>query len=119
MAIKVIYIDDEPDICEAFALIIESDTIQVFTFTSPNEVLKNIDSINPDLFISDFRMPGMNGVELARKLPAKLPKVLLTGEEALKDTSEFIKVFRKPCNFNMLRSFFNDFESSIAKGGAS
>lgn len=116
---KIIYMDDEADICDAFAEIMESDTIQIFTFTSPNELLKNIDAIAPDLIISDYRMPGLNGVELARKLSPHLPKVLLTGELSLKDTSDFIKVFHKPCDFRTLRAFLNDFEAGFNKEKAS
>lgn len=119
MTFKIVYIEDEPDICEAFALLIESDTVEVFSFTSPTELLKNIDRIDPDLVISDFRMPGMTGIELAQKLSPKLPKVLVTGELNLKDTSAFIEVFHKPCDFKALRKFVNEFEAKTTKRSAS
>ncbi len=119
MTFKLIFIDDEADICEAFAILMESDTTQIFTFTSPTDFLKNVDSIGPDLIISDYRMPGMTGIELAQKLSPKLPKVLLTGELNLKDTSAFIEVFQKPCDFRALRKFINEFEAKIANGSAS
>ncbi len=119
MALKIIYIDDEPDICEAFAVIMESDAIQIITFTSPIELLKSIDGINADLIISDYRMPGMTGVELARKLSPSLPKVLLTGELNLKDTSEFVQIFQKPCDYKALDKFLKEFEAKTARGSAS
>ncbi len=119
MTFKIIYLDDESDICEDFALIMESDSIQVLTFTSPLELLQKIDSINPDLIVSDYRMPDLTGVELARKLSPQLPKILLTGELSLKDTSDFIKVFQKPCDFKVLRSFLYELEAKTTKGRAS
>ncbi len=119
MTFKIIYLDDESDICEDFALIMESDSVQVITFNSPLELLQKIDSINPDLIVSDYRMPGLTGIELAKKLSPQLPKVLLTGELDLKGTSDFIKVFQKPCDFKALRSFLYELEAKITKDRAS
>lgn len=115
MTFKIIYVDDESDICEDFALLMESDSIQVITFTSPFELLQKIDSINPDIIVSDYRMPGLTGIELAQKLSPELPKVLLTGELSLKDTSDFIKVFQKPCDFRALRTFLYELEAKKTK----
>ena len=119
MTFKIIYIDDESDICEDFAFIMESDSIQILTFTSPLELLQKIDSINPDLIVSDYRMPGLTGVELARKLSPQLPKILVTGELSLKDTSDFIKVFPKPCDFKALRTYLYELVAKISKDRAS
>lgn len=44
------------------------DNLDVFTFGSPTEALDWIDQHDPDLIITDYRMPEMNGVDFIREI---------------------------------------------------
>ena len=54
--------------------------------SSGDEGLRAVDELGPDLVLLDVRMPGMNGIEVARRLAAthpELPVVLISIEERI------------------------------------
>jgi len=57
--------------------------IKIMSFSSPLEALAQLDVVTPDLIITDYRMPAMNGIEFisavrARKVMAAVPIVMVT-----------------------------------------
>ena len=92
---KVMIVDDEPDIVAIMELSLKNRGYDVGAFTSPGRAVEEIRS-NGDyaLVISDVRMPGMNGFELARKVREArpdVPLVLMTAFEINKP--EFAMIF--------------------------
>ena len=70
---KVLIVDDETTGRTILGKIIqqaEADVI-VEPFDSPVKALEWLDHNHPDLIITDYRMPDINGVELIRKIRAK------------------------------------------------
>jgi response regulator RpfG family c-di-GMP phosphodiesterase len=74
-------------------------------FNSPKEALEFLKENKPDLVISDFMMPDMNGLEFlteVKKLYPEVSKILLTGyadkENAIKTINEIgvYKYIEKP-----------------------
>src|SRR5687768_5618146 len=54
--------------------------------SSGDECLQAVETLGPDLVLLDVRMPGMNGIEVARRLAAthpELPVVLISIEEQI------------------------------------
>jgi DNA-binding response OmpR family regulator len=72
--IKVLLVDDNPVIRE---LLLESllDLAAVEAFGSASEALRRAEEQTPDLIISDYRMPGLSGLELLAKLRISFPRV--------------------------------------------
>ena len=63
---SIVIVDDEPDICEMFKVILQENGYSVNAFTNPLVALEHLLN-NPDkyeLVISDYRMPYLNGCEL-------------------------------------------------------
>jgi len=67
---KVLIVDDESTGRTILSKIIQQveDDIGVEAFDNPLEALKWLDDNHPDLIITDYRMPEMNGIELTRKI---------------------------------------------------
>jgi len=68
MASKILVVDDDPDILEAVALILESQGYQVVTARDGIEGLANLKAEQPDLMILDLMMPKMDGFAVCKEL---------------------------------------------------
>lgn len=81
----VLFIDDDPAIVDATTMLLESEDIQVHSALNGDAALSYInDGLRPDIVVSDYRLPGCNGVEVIRRLReatvGDLPAVLITGD---------------------------------------
>lgn len=68
MAGKILVVDDDPDILEAVALILESQGYEVITARDGIEGLANLKAEQPDLMILDLMMPKMDGFAVCKEL---------------------------------------------------
>lgn len=78
---RVLVVDDEPDVRELVRSVLASDGYQVVEAADGTEALRLAEQHIPDLVGLDWQMPGLTGVEvlteLGRKYP-ELPVILLT-----------------------------------------
>jgi DNA-binding NtrC family response regulator len=101
----VAVVDDEMDITFLFRDALETiKGISIFTFTDPKMALEHFKMNNEYyvLIISDFRMPGLNGTELLKKMKDTNPSVrtiLMTAFE-VNDVN-----FREYIKQNIINSF--------------
>ena len=65
---SILYIDDEPNILEAYALMLEHNGYTVFKAQDGNEGLKIMLSEEIDLVLSDINMPKKNGLTLIKQI---------------------------------------------------
>ena len=70
---KVLIVDDESTGRTILAKIIQQaeEDVSVASFDNPLQALEWLDHNHPDLIITDYRMPDINGVEMIRKIRAK------------------------------------------------
>lgn len=64
----LLLVDDDDDIREMLATILEADGFRIATAANGEEALERMDEERPDLLILDMRMPVMDGWELSRIL---------------------------------------------------
>lgn len=69
-AIKMLIVDDEPDILEFVRYNLEKEGFNVTTASNGQDAIKLAKKILPRLIILDIMMPGMDGVEVCRELRA-------------------------------------------------
>ncbi len=68
MAGKILVVDDDPDILDAVALILESQGYEVVTARDGVEGLATLKAEEPDLMILDLLMPKMDGFAVLKEL---------------------------------------------------
>jgi signal transduction histidine kinase len=68
--LRVLVVDDEPDVCELFTVIIKARGAEVAAFTSASEALEELRRNKTDVLVCDLAMPGMDGLSLIREVRA-------------------------------------------------
>ncbi len=104
MSLKIIYLDDEPELLEMFKDLY-SEEFDIKTYSVPETAIAEIKTHPPDLLILDYRLPGTTGDLVALSLNQNIPKILITGDLNIKPESNFIKIFNKPYDFEELLNF--------------
>lgn len=79
----ILAVDDEAHILHVVSLKLQNAGFHVITAKDAEEAVDSAAGVPVDLVITDFQMPGMSGLDLARKLHAEpgrktLPVILLT-----------------------------------------
>jgi DNA-binding NtrC family response regulator len=96
MTTEVVFIDDEEDICELYLEFFDDDALHVTTFTNPSEAVSFMSANTVHVCFIDYRMPGMNGIDLREQLPDDVDYYLVTGELDLDCPEGFVGKFTKP-----------------------
>jgi two-component system NtrC family sensor kinase len=104
---KLLLVDDEENILRALKRVLRRSGCIVETAPDGQVGLETFHRFAPEVVISDFRMPGMNGVEFLSRVKQASPRtqrIMLTGqadqqaiEEAV-NRSEIFRLVTKPWN---------------------
>jgi len=90
--IRVLHVDDEPEQSEFLKLFVEEfdPGLEVESVISPVEALRLLEEESFDCVVSDYQMPGMDGVELARRIreTSDIPFIIYTGRGSEEVASE-------------------------------
>lgn len=97
-------VDDDPSVTKALCRLIQSAGFRVQAFASAEELLELGNPETTDCLVLDVRLPGMNGIDLQKKLAfagSKFPVIFITAyedsraeQEAM--TSGAVAFLRKP-----------------------
>lgn len=90
---KVVFIDDEIKVLNAVKRLLRKLPYDFEFFSDPEIALEKIKNMSVDVVIVDYRMPGMDGLELLRKLSeAKIDcvKIVMSGEADIKIIAQAI-----------------------------
>jgi two-component system, LuxR family, response regulator FixJ len=79
----VIYVvDDDPGVLGSLRFLLETDGFDVETFRSGRALLNAVASKAADCFVIDYKMPNIDGIDLASRLRSRdiaAPIILITG----------------------------------------
>lgn len=104
----ILIVDDEPDITTTYAMLFEYYGFRVSTACDGKGALKMIDAVDPDVILSDYMMPLMNGAELCTTLKKNprwkdTPFVLMSAAFHTKDiNAPYNLLLQKPVAFDFL-----------------
>ncbi|MEA2513277.1 MAG: two-component system, OmpR family, response regulator [Thermomicrobiales bacterium] len=104
MARTVLVADDEPPIRDLVGEILRAAGYEVCLATDGLDALDQALTIRPDLVLTDFKMPNLDGLALAKRLRERdhsLP-ILLMSAAPPSVTSPGIEFIRKPFNIPQL-----------------
>ena len=68
--VKILLVDDEPDILEIVGYNLKNEGYQIYTANNGLEALKSVKKITPNLILLDIMMPEMDGIETCEKIRA-------------------------------------------------
>ena len=93
-------VDDNRDICEFLAFLLSCEGHKVHVFTHPEDALSHIQAkqVQPDILITDYNMPGMNGCELHQHVSQHAPavKTILISGRTLGGEAAGLHFLQKP-----------------------
>jgi two-component system, probable response regulator PhcQ len=122
---RILAIDDEIGVLNALSRLLrhtplmvngESCCVKIDTFSSPHDALARAAEVAYELVISDYRMPGMDGVELLRRMRDLQPdaaRVILSGYT---DLNGLIAAINEARIERFVAKPWNDFELVSALG---
>jgi two-component system, OmpR family, response regulator len=97
--LKVLYVDDEPDIREVGAMALELDgSMEVTTASSGPEALTLLEGGGrPDVILLDVMMPGMDGPAALNELKkrpelAQIPVIFITARAQAHELARFVSL---------------------------
>ncbi|MFO7667638.1 MAG: response regulator [Desulfobacterales bacterium] len=107
---QILLVDDEEDIRDVLGVYLKSHKYEVHSAENGEEALKLFRKHRPPVVLSDIKMPGMDGIELLRKIKHESPDtefIMITGHgdmdlaiSSFQDqAADFIT---KPINVNIL-----------------
>ena len=120
---KILYVDDDKLLTSTFSTLMKVEGFKnVVVYNNPLDAIEYLKIETPDLIISDFLMPEMNGLEFlreAKKIYPEISMILLTAyadkENAIKTINEIgvYKYIEKPWdNDDLIMNIKNGIERS-------
>jgi DNA-binding NtrC family response regulator len=114
-AMKIAIVDDEKDMRQSISQWLALSGFDTETFSCAEDALKGIGADYPGIIVSDVRMPGMDGMQLLRKIKSidsSLPVIMITGHGDVPMAVEAMRVGA----FDFLEKPFNpDRMTELAK----
>ena len=85
---RLLVVDDDPSVREALALVLDLNGFEVTTATDGREAIRTLAIDSPDAVILDVLMPGLDGLEVCRRLRAtgdRTPVLMLTARSEVSE----------------------------------
>lgn len=80
----ILLVDDDPSILDISRVYLERDGFRIFCVSTGFQALNSIQSIHPNLIIVNMTLPGLDGIELCKRLRSEnnqTPVILLVPDE--------------------------------------
>jgi len=107
MSLKILVVDDEPDVCKLLKSLLEALGIETLALTDSQEAARRVASEKFDGIVLDARMPSPDGFELTRQvrthpLNREAPIIMITASD---DVATMRQGFRAGISFFLGKPF--------------
>lgn len=92
--LRILVVDDEPDMAATFRELLAGDGDHVEIANTGTDALQRFESDKYDLLVTDFAMPGMNGLELMKEVKKNQPEtdfIIITGYGTINSAVEAMR----------------------------
>ena len=108
---RILFVDDEVLILKTLRRLFMDCEYEILTAESGEEGLKIIENASPvHVVVSDYRMPGMNGVEFLKKVYARWPETIRIVLSGYADTASVVAAINDGQIFKFIAKPWNDEE---------
>jgi len=112
----ILVVDDEVEICDLLQSFLTEEGYQVFTATNGLEAISLGKQNELDLALLDIKMPGMDGIEVFRKLKkvrGDMGVIILTGYGTLGTAKEAMRLgaydyLTKPFDLGLVKNIIQE-----------
>jgi len=90
---SVLVVDDEQGILESLGILLRNAGFNTYTARGGRAGLEQLASVQPDIVLTDVRMPGVGGVEIlaaARQQNSDTPVILMTAQATLESAMQAV-----------------------------
>jgi len=123
MMTKMLVVDDEIEICDFLKTFFEDRNYKVFTALNGETALKTIQQEKPSIVLLDIKMPGMDGIEVLKRIKTLHPAtkvIMVTAIETRDKIDEATRLgadnyITKPLSLEYLETDVKDKLESLVK----
>ena len=91
---KVWIVDDDKSIRWVLEKALKSADVDIESFSHPDQVLEKIENEEPNVIITDIRMPGMDGISLLDRIKQHSPNIPVIIMTAYSDLDRAVSAFQ-------------------------
>ncbi|MDR3152555.1 MAG: response regulator transcription factor [Bifidobacteriaceae bacterium] len=95
--VKIFIIDDDVSLADMLTLVLQGANMEVVVAYDAKTALSNYESVDPDLILLDYMLPGMMGIGVLKKIrqTSTVPVIILT---AISDTDIVVESLESGAN---------------------
>ncbi len=115
---KVLIIDDERSILDTLRILLRGEGFEVAVSDSGREALERLPEIEPDVVLTDIRMPGVTGIDVlsaVREQDPELPVILMTAQASLQSA---VQAVNQGAFYYVQKPFRNDEMAALCRRAA-
>lgn len=120
----ILIVDDEKDFCTVLSDSLSQDRYRVVTAFNGKTALQLAKKEKPDLILLDIKMPGMDGIEVLKKIKKmwkEIAVIMFTAFGTLETAREAMKLgaydyVTKPVDLFFLKSLVKEVLGGVTKG---
>lgn len=115
---KVLCVDDEPSVLSALKRVFMDEDYTFLTAQSGKEGIDILKTEDPQIIISDYRMPEMNGIDFLRQVRDIKPETVRIVLSGYADTASIVEAINEGQIYKFIPKPWNDDEIKVTVANA-